>query len=96
MRRPKYKCSKCGAKGIKLWRQYQRLTDGVHLLCFECAVEDQNANRSEFLQKIKSGETDQIKWLVPAVPVGKTFWGYTSVPDHGVFWWNSLPLYRGG
>ena len=37
---------------------------------------------------------DQIGWRVPAVPTedGKTYWGYTSVPEAGCNWWYSLPL----
>jgi hypothetical protein len=40
------------------------------------------------------GRTDQIGWLVPAVPApppGDGFWGYTSVPDEGCRWWRALP-----
>lgn len=39
--------------------------------------------------------TDQIGWLVPAVPTedGETFWGYSSVPQPGVEWWKRLPTY---
>jgi hypothetical protein len=38
-------------------------------------------------------KTDQIGWRVPAVPTeeGDTYWGYTSVPDPGVEWWQNLP-----
>ena len=37
-----------------------------------------------------------IGWLVPAVPTeeGNTFWGYTSVPYQGVYWWDNLPLLK--
>jgi hypothetical protein len=37
--------------------------------------------------------TDQLNSLMPAVPTedGDTFWGYTSVPPDGCFWWRSLP-----
>ena len=42
------------------------------------------------------GKTDQIGWLIPAVPVeeGGTYWGYTSVPEPGVKWWRSVPTTR--
>lgn len=47
-------------------------------------------------EMIKNWEvwTDQIKWLVPAVPLENedTFWGYSSVPQDGVDWWKKLPL----
>ena len=37
---------------------------------------------------------DQIGWRIPAVPTseGDTYWGYSSVPDDGVTWWQRLPL----
>lgn len=46
-------------------------------------------------QEIDMGMTDQINWLVPAVPTeeGDTFWGYTSVPEPLVVWWRNLPTH---
>ena len=46
--------------------------------------------------KLDTGDgfaTDQIGWLVPAVPSeeGDTFWGYMSVPQAGCDWWDRLP-----
>ncbi len=43
--------------------------------------------------KVFSMRTDQIGWRVPAVPTedGKSYWGYTSVPQPGCDWWGSLP-----
>jgi len=36
--------------------------------------------------------TDQIGWLVPAVPTEDgSFWGYTSVPPEACEWWYKLP-----
>lgn len=82
-----YKCSKCGATNCRLWRQYQTFADQIELLCCNCAEQDQG-KKCEL-----PGGSDQIGWLVPAVPAGGgTFWGYTSVPDDGVKWWNDLPL----
>ena len=90
-----YLCSKCGAHPVKLWREYNRIASVTDLYCLECACKDQkkevDAVVNEF-GKFKDG--DQIAWLVPAVPTedGSTYWGYTSVPDPGVYWWKSLPL----
>lgn len=44
-------------------------------------------------KEIDMGPTDQIGWLIPAVPTteGDTFWGYTSVPEPLVQWWRNLP-----
>lgn len=99
-----YHCSRCGERQVKLWRQYQTLACQVDLLCGDCAVADQNERGStDTLRpgqrvgddgKIEGlyGRSDQIGWLVPAVPTedGETFWGYTSVPDAGCKWWKSL------
>lgn len=79
-----YKCSGCGASGVKLWRQAQTFLPEIALLCRGCGqkkTEDQVRG------------SDQIGWLLPAVPTpcGSTFWGYTSVPQDGCRWWNLLP-----
>lgn len=83
-----YRCCKCSATGVKLWRGYNECD--VKLFCQECAEKDQG-------KSIYKG-SDQIGWMVPAVPAeapddeGKLnwFWGYSSVPSEGVDWWYSL------
>jgi hypothetical protein len=85
--RENYVCSKCGNKDCKLWRQYQTVASSVELLCVFCAQRDQN----KYLDLARHG--DQIGWLVPAVPSGDTYWGYSSVPQDGVEWWQNLPTY---
>ena len=95
-----YKCSKCGKSHIKLWREYQ--TFSPKLFCAECAAKNQKMTITIMRQDGKyhdtqskdgMGYTDQIGWLVPAVPdeEGVGFWGYTSVPPAGVKWWQLLP-----
>ena len=98
-----YTCTKCGATGVKLWREYQ--TCQTQLFCAPCALVDQKKEGPvDSTGKIPSyfvlgqerhyhGLTDQIGWLVPSVPVpqGDGFWGYTSVPDEGCRWWRELP-----
>ena len=39
------------------------------------------------------GRTCQIGWYVPAIPdeEGLGYWGYTSVPQEGIDWWQALP-----
>lgn len=41
--------------------------------------------------------TDQIGWRVPAVPTEEndTYWGYSSVPQAGLSWWERLPTRPG-
>ena len=89
-----YTCSKCNAKGVKLWRQYQTFTDHLELLCAKCAAPGVEVDDDGRCESEHGGRTDQIgSWLVPAVPTGDTFWGYTSVPSQDVEWWRGLPTY---
>lgn len=92
-----YKCSRCKAHGVKLWRQYQ--TGTPELLCHRCAdpalVVDLNGRVDSELGRCdqiddKVGKTGS---LVPAVPTVEcdTYWGYTSVPVAGCAWWRALP-----
>jgi len=95
-----YVCTSCGAKHVKLWRQYQTFLNHIDLLCAECAAKNQTIDISTmdehglYLRDDSKHLTDQIGWLVPAVPTeeGDTFWGYSSVPLDGCTWWKSLPL----
>lgn len=92
---PNYKCGKCGATGVKLWRGFNSFH--VDLLCAKCAskhptIDISNLDRDGM--RIENGErTDQIGFYVPAVPCesGETYWDYTSVPYEGVMWWQRLP-----
>lgn len=84
-----YKCHNCGATGVKLWRLYQTFLNHQKLFCLDCAEKDQK-RKAEY----RDGDVRcDIGWLVLAVPTqdGKTFWGYTSIPQEGVEWWKSLP-----
>lgn len=100
-----YRCSKCGAQGVKLWRQYQTLASQVELMCLDCAAKDQNKqvrlDKSQERVFVFMGEPindwvlgDSIGWLIPAIPTeeGDTYWGYTSVPPDGCKWWYALPV----
>lgn len=131
-----YKCKRCPAEGVKLWRQYQTFANHIELLCIDCAEKDQKSfckysggaerirrdydeiwKRDSYPIRLPNGEigrsmkldtpeknelsmlhmkatSDSIGWLVPAVPTEEddTYWGYTSVPQPGVEWWQRLPL----
>lgn len=73
----KYHCSKCPAFGVKLWRQYQTSADSIELLCATCAVTDQKkTGRVSNFGRLRRDDddddhvdSDQIGWLVPAIPV---------------------------
>jgi len=96
-----YVCSGCGLCGVKLWRQYQTVACNIELLCASCALENQGKKGPVDEGGKRTGEmgerTDQIGWLVPAVPDEEniTFWGYTSVPSAGCRWWRDLPTHGG-
>ena len=82
-----YICGRCNIDGVKLWREYNAFLDHQQLLCGDCASKDQD-------RPVDISDSDQIGWMVPAIPTedGKTYWGYTSVPQDGCDWWHGLPL----
>lgn len=93
-----YRCSKCNAHGCKLWRDYN--SGFPRLMCCDCAGQAQDKNVSEIdatgrypYKPGSAARTDQIGWMVPAVPdeEGNGYWGYSSVPERGVQWWAALP-----
>lgn len=93
-----YKCLQCGATNCKLWREYNTFLDHQRLLCAPCAGADQKKDVSNIDTDGKIPlehlwKTDQIGWMVPAVPTEEcdTYWGYTSVPQAGCEWWRKLP-----
>ena len=83
-----YVCADCGAQFVRLYRDYQTFLDHQRLRCTACALKDQEKERPS------DERAHSIGWLVAAVPTqkGDTFWGYTSVPDAGVAWWDRLPV----
>lgn len=91
---PDYVCSKCGAFGLRLWRQTNTFADHLELLCAPCAEVDQAKQVAsyDFVRSHDPGIGD----LVPARPTeeGDTFWGQTSGGAESVTWWYALPQYR--
>lgn len=94
----KYACGKCKTTEIKLWRGVHGCPDdnGNKLLCAICLAPGKTVDKDGKLQE--TGEfgmlTDQVKGWLPAIPVGDTYWGYSSVPSQDVEWWKALPTYR--
>lgn len=78
-----YRCSDCGAYGVRLWRPYQSSMRKDSLACKMCTEHRQ--------QDTLKG--DEIGWYVPAIhdEADGLFWGYTSVPQYRIEWWRSLP-----
>lgn len=75
-----YICGECRAEGVKLWRESH--SSRVDLRCATCS-----GATTDLI------DSDQIAGRVPAVPDedGKSWWGYTSVPQAGCEWWARLP-----
>jgi len=93
-----YKCGKCRAHGVKLWREYQTFCPA--LFCGPCAMRDQKEagaidDDGRIVDGI-AGRTDAIGWLVPCVPTEENdaYWGYTSVHQDAINWWRRLPTLR--
>lgn len=92
-----YKCGTCGATGCKLWREYQTSLEHQTLECCLCASKSQGKDVSGIddagTVEWNGQRIDQLGWRVPAVPTedGNTYWGYSSVPQTGVSWWQALP-----
>ncbi len=69
---PNYKCSKCGATGCKLWRDYQTLLNNQSLVCLTCAFREQK----KVLTPTEDGRslyTDKVHYLYRTA---------TTPPDH--------------
>lgn len=93
----KYACDKCKAKNVKLWRGVHGCADdnGHKLLCASCLAPGiKVSDKGKWVEPPPHNmETDQVKGWLPAVPVGDTFWGYSSVPSQDVEWWLAMPTY---
>lgn len=97
-----YRCCRCDAHGVKLWRDYQTFLEHLRLFCGPCAlVEEKVGGPIDEAGRLPSelwdgaeGMTDMVGNLVPAVPYpdGSTFWGYSSAAETEIEWWRSLPL----
>jgi hypothetical protein len=98
-----YRCSFCGARGVKLWRTVHSAAEAW---CSRCGTAqagladtiDAEGRIAALYSGRADGRSDQIyspdqgQNLLPWVPApdGGT-WGYTSVPPEGCHWWRSLP-----
>lgn len=83
-----YKCGKCGAEGVKLWRKSATSEPVLEqpLLCGDCTVTEQG-------HALDLAESNQCWGRCPAIPdLRGGWWGYTSVPAEGCAWWDALPL----
>ncbi len=81
-----YSCKECDIKKVRLYRLYHAFLDDQILRCRKCALKNQSKEEPD------NKSEHSIGWLVAAVPLedGSTYWGYSSVPEDGVNWWNNL------
>lgn len=81
-----YRCGECGARGVRLYREYETFMEHITLRCRACACKHAG-------QEPDQKSEHSIGWLVAAVPTydRTTFWGYTSIPQEALNWWNKLP-----
>jgi hypothetical protein len=86
---PGYLCQRCKTSGVRLYRDYQTFLEHQRLLCTACAEKASSRAR-----KVDPENPHQCGWMVAAVPTedGATFWGFHSVPQAGVLWWDNLPV----
>lgn len=100
-----YDCSRCEARGVKLWRQVTFVATNVELLCADCGRADQKLEPVEFQvdhegnspsKYLRDHHGCQLGNLLPAIPTedGTTYWGFTSAPHASVCWWRALPTYH--
>lgn len=83
----RYVCKTCQARGVRLYRHYS--SSHIELLCTACTQKEQGEPLAQ--------RGHSCGWRVAAVPTedGQDWWGFTSVPDEGVLWWDGLPVKEG-
>ncbi len=90
-----YVCAECGAQGVRLYRDYNTMVSHQTLRCRKCARDQYTSTDLKRWESYKSPNDKEhcIGGVVAAVPTedGTTYWGYTSVSQAGVEWWDALP-----
>lgn len=89
-----YSCDTCGARGVKLWREYQVPSCQTRLFCAHCAeLNQRRENKIGWKSSFSKGLGDRIGLFVPAIPEegANSYCGYFVVPSEGLKWWNNLP-----
>ncbi len=80
-----YVCTVCVAQGVRLYRRSHVVLEAIFLYCTRCASDHQRCQPTQ--------NDTQIGIFVAAVPTEdeSSYWGYSSVPERGVQWWQRLP-----
>lgn len=89
-----YECSRCGRGGLRLFREYGH--GGKDLLCAPCVFVAERRSADCPVWPAPAAGSDWVLNLCAAVPTedGFTFWGFSSVPEDGVRWWNRLAVFH--
>lgn len=85
-----YQCQECGARGVKLWRDYQTFLDHQRLLCLECACKDQDLERTptEDGQSLYTGKVFHFYSTIDDEPgCGRIFDPKYGVPENAMRAW---------
>ena len=93
-----YRCTRCGAHGCKLWKEYRAFSSPM--ICARCAsmhgaaditrIDAEGTIPDEFE---RGKRTNIIGGFVPAIPDEKAFgyWTYFDTPPEAWGWWLKLP-----
>lgn len=90
-----YKCSRCGASGIKLWRPWGYPAPLCCARCMGAHDFDGSGRRPFDYGTSDQCDDDEEGAMIPAVPaeVDGSFWSYHEVPEERVRWWRAMPTY---
>ena len=91
-----YRCAKCEATGVRLWRGYMPF-HGAAITCAACTAKDMDADitllTSESDPVHKDAYDDKIRHHVPAIPRDDETWcAYDNTAEEAYNWWRRLPL----
>ncbi len=96
---PNYRCRKCGATGVKLWRKpLTSSSPDQDLFCVKCATQTQGLNMGSIKvdRAIASalGRYDIIGFYVPAIPgENGDFQSCIYATEAGIMWWRNLSTF---
>lgn len=89
--RDAYRCSACGASGVRLWRTAHVFADAVELFCLSCGLDREKGRLDDMpLGLARHLDSGRLGYLVGArLDEDGSFWGHTSGP---VDEWLALPF----
>lgn len=96
------KCAKCGATGVRLYREYGCFLRAEDVTCNACVRAERLSPRKRrgLARRFLTGRrgarripsTRASGWVVPMVEaLDGSVWGYTSAPAEDIARWQALP-----